>query len=431
MNLTAALNYLADRPDMGCNENIAFRCQAAKRLEEAGDYEGSREVLGERWLGPGKRPDLSGLDARASAELLLRVGLLSHRIAVTETKCGAQGDAKDLLSEAERLFRTLGDLEGEAAATVGLALCCWRKTELDEARIILTQLLERLVDSACEQRASAMVALAHVEWSAKNDDLALEIFRDCAPLIEAYAGHRLKAGYHSGLALVWRRLGEIDNALVEAAAASYHLEQAGDVRQCATLVNNTGNLLADAGRFDEAHQHFERARSLYDGLSDRVSAARVDESCAQVCLIVDRPSVAVDYARRAAGVLEGSEERSAYVKALVTLGCALARSGNGAAAWETFERAREVALNYLGEEATGKISVTMRDELAPMLFGDPGMTYFSAYREFQRAMIKKALRETDWIVVKAAFKLGMKQQGLDQLLKGTHKEVMEAKPQLL
>src|SRR5215213_7586918 len=100
MNLTDAKLYLEEHAGGGRSENVAFRCEASKRLEEAGDYAGACEVLGEHWRGAGVRPEVSGLKKKEAALLLLRAGMLSHRIAVTEARVGAQDEAKVLLDEA-------------------------------------------------------------------------------------------------------------------------------------------------------------------------------------------------------------------------------------------------------------------------------------------------------------------------------------------
>lgn len=428
MNLEAALKFLAEQERTECNENIAFRCEASKRLEDAGSYDGACETLGVRWRGAGRRPDVNGLGKKEEALLLLRSGMLSHRIAVTEAREGAQDEAKDILCEAARMFAALGDEMREAEALIGAGLCCWRQSSLDEARILLSEALKLASQGHGEQRATALVALASVEWSAGDDRKALGHYQECRELVERHGSSRLKAAYHSGLALVRRRIGDMDAALIEYAAASYHFEEAGDIRQCAAIENNVGYLLAISRRFDQAHEHYDRAGRLFSRLGDPVNSARVDDSRAQALVTEKKFKEAVKFASRAAEVLEASDDKNAYVETLITLATAHARLGCGPDAWYIFEKARGIALNFISSTAAEKISEMMMDEIGPILYSGLGVTYYVAYRKLQRSLIMRALIDSDWSITKAAFKLGMKQQGLSQLLQGTHKDVLDEKP---
>ena len=428
MNLSAAKQFLERQTDAGCSENIAFRCEASKRLEDSGDYAGACEVLGARWRGPGVRPDLNGLTTREAALLMLRAGMLSHRLAVTEARPGAQDEAKNLLSEAARMFASIKDAARQAEALVGMGLCCWRETALDEARILLKEALALAGESHKEQEAAALLGLACVAWSAAEDRLALSLLNECGPLIGGLDSHRLKAGFHSTRALVRRRMGHLDAALVEDTAASYHLEKAGDIRQCAALENNVGYLLAEARRFEEAHEHYDRAWKLFARLRDAVNAGRVDDSRAQALLAERRYPESETFGRRAVDALETSDEKGALVEALLTLATAQARQGKGPEAWASFTRASEIAHHFISSVAAANISEVMRDELGPLLYTGEGVTYSAAYRRLQRALIKRALVDSDWNITKAAFNLGMRQQGLSQLLKNTHSDILDEKP---
>lgn len=428
MNLMAAKLFLKEQAEEGCSENIAFRCEVSQRLEDAGDYQAAAEVLGARWRGPGTRPDLRGLTEKEAGLLLLRAGMLSHRIAVTDPKPGAQDQSKELLDEAARMFRAMRDSKRESEALLGVGLCYWRLTAVDEARIVLTEALTRASVVPGQLKAAILLARGCVEWSDGAHEEAVCLYRECEPLVAKFGSHRLKAGFHCAMALARRRTGELDAALIEDAAASYHLERAGDIRQCAALENNVGNLLSDAHRFAEAHEHYASAWKLFASLNDSVHAARVDDSRAQALLAENRPGEAEEYALRGSEALSLSDDKAAYVESLITLATARARAGKGPAAWAAFEVAREVAHNFISPVAAESVSEVMLDELGPVLYRAPGVKYGDAYRRLQRSLIKRALVESNWNVSKAAFQLGMKQQGLDQLLKGTHKDVWDECP---
>ncbi len=77
MELESQLFRQIDDAALSCNERAWMRCDLAKQLEEAGNYEAARDVLGDLWKEIGERPQTEGLDERTTAEVLLRVGVLS------------------------------------------------------------------------------------------------------------------------------------------------------------------------------------------------------------------------------------------------------------------------------------------------------------------------------------------------------------------
>src|SRR3712207_7429442 len=70
-----------------------------------------------------------------------------------------------------------------------------------------------------------------------------------------------------------------DRALVEYAAASFHLEQAGHARYQAHVENNLGFFFHMLGRHEEAHEHLDRDRK-----STRLNSSHANISYAVFCL---------------------------------------------------------------------------------------------------------------------------------------------------
>ena len=64
-------------PNLSDNERVRLRCQLAKQFEKTGDYAAACRVMDNLWAGVGLRPNLDTLDERTSAEVLLRIGVLS------------------------------------------------------------------------------------------------------------------------------------------------------------------------------------------------------------------------------------------------------------------------------------------------------------------------------------------------------------------
>ena len=91
-------------PGLKADETILHRCQVAADFIHAGQYEAAKDALGDLWHGIGSRPDLKGLSILTTAEVLLQCGVLSGWLGSIGHVPGSQEKAKDLLSEALRLF---------------------------------------------------------------------------------------------------------------------------------------------------------------------------------------------------------------------------------------------------------------------------------------------------------------------------------------
>ena len=199
----------SEKPELtsrGIEEEILNRCLSSKQLEIAGEYESARLALGDRWQRVGERPNLIGLSEPTQAELLLRAGTLSGWIGSAQQIEGAQEFAKDLISESARMFERLGLVEKAADAQVDLAVCYWRAGALDEARVMLHQVLDQTAPDS-ESRLRSLANLALLERVAGRFREALKIQTEAAPLFEASSNHALRGNFHNVCAQVLKELG--------------------------------------------------------------------------------------------------------------------------------------------------------------------------------------------------------------------------------
>src|SRR5205807_1587409 len=75
-----------------------------------------------------------------------------------------------------------------------------------------------------------------------------------------------------------------DRALMQFTAASLSFEKAGHKRYLAAVENNLGFLFVHLHRFEEAHEHLDRARSVLVGFNDKGLVAQVDDTRARALL---------------------------------------------------------------------------------------------------------------------------------------------------
>ena len=115
--------------------------------------------------------------------MFLRAGTLLDGLAARRQITGAQEFAKDLISEAARLFEEAQLVERAAEARVDLAICYWREGAFDEARVTLDDALRQLGDLQSEQRLRALLNRAIVEKVSNRYEDALRTHREAAPLV--------------------------------------------------------------------------------------------------------------------------------------------------------------------------------------------------------------------------------------------------------
>src|SRR5215213_9931643 len=465
-------------------DDIIPLCELAKNLEGAGEFESACEILRPFWQGLLSRPETSGLADEAKAELLLRAGTLTGFLGSAKQIAGAQEAAKDLISESAAIFESLGKSEKIAEARVDLAICYWREGALDEARVTLRLVLEGLGDIQSEQKLRALLNSAIVEKAATRDREALRIYHEAAPHFDFSTNHALKGKFHNAYGTLLKSLGlsenreeYIDTALVEFAAAGFHFEQAGYHRFQASVENNVGFLFASIGRFGEAREHVNSARSLFLRLADQGGAAYADDTLAQIFLLEGSNEDAERVARRAVHALKRGGEQTVLAEALTTHGKALARLEQTHVARVALDQAVEIAQNAGNPDRGGIAAVTAIEELSSYLsveslqhyyrtaetllsnsqnlslntrLGEcarrilsialdksneatpaatevaltPGFSLDSEVLRYEGSLIRRALEESGGSVTRAARLLGVTHQGLAFILNGRHNDLL-------
>jgi CheY-like chemotaxis protein len=116
-------------------------------------------------------------------------------------------------------------------------------------------------------------------------------------------------------------------------------------------------------RFEDAHEHLDRAQILFARLKDYLNGALVDETRARVLLSEGRVVESEKAARRAVRTLENGDEPSWLPEALTSLGIALARLRRFDEARSALERAIDGAQQVGNMESAGNAALIMIEEL--------------------------------------------------------------------
>jgi tetratricopeptide (TPR) repeat protein len=221
-----------------------------------------------------------------------------------------------------------------------------------------------------------------VEWSASRHNEALKILSDNATLFSKVSNHAIRAAYHNQLALVLRNLGDSEKstdytqqAIREYQQADFHLKLAHNTDFRADLKNNVGFLLFKLSRLKEAQKYLEEARRLALRVRNKVQAAQIDDTRAQVFIAEKKYKEAEAMTRNAVRVLEKSGHQCLLADVLITQGIALARLKKVEHSQFTFQKAIEVAHQVSALNKAGLAALTMIEELDSL----PTETLYAAY----------------------------------------------------
>lgn len=372
MDLTSQLTALKSQSrDLPVNQRAELACGVAKQLEKAGEYEAAYEALSEFWPRRDAEPEVAGLDESTKAEVLLRVGSLAGWLDSTHQSDGSQEIAKNLITRSVELFEGLGRTREVADARSELALCYWREGAYDEARINLRNALALLGDEdSSELRAKLLIRASIVEMQAQKLQEAMQYCDKASAIVEDIEDHALKGSFHIQYGLVLRQLATpenredyLDRALIEYAAASFHFEHAGNIRYLARVENNLGYLLFTIKRYRDAHDHLNRARTLFTELRGVGDVAQVDETRARTLLAEGRLPEAERVIRSAVKTLERGGQQAVLAEALTTHGTVKARLGKFARARLMLDRAIETAQTAGDLEGAGRAHLSIIEEL--------------------------------------------------------------------
>ncbi len=282
--------------------------------------------------------------------------------------------------------------------------------------------------------------------------------------------------------MVFRKLAAPDNrddyfqrAIYAYEKADAHFKLAHNTVFRANVKNNVGFLLYKLSRFKEAHGYLEEARRLAVSIRNKVQAAEIDDTRAQVLIAEGRFKEAEVVAGHAVKALGKSGQQCLLADALITHGIALARLGRTEGAQFTFQRAIEVAQQVDALNKAGLAALSLIEELdhlpretihsafhraAEWLANSQGldlMRRFTATAEkvfavldreltpeeatqelantpcylqremlkYEGALVKQALAKTNGRLTEAASQLTLSYQALAYIIEGRHKDLLK------
>lgn len=440
------------------------RCTKASELIYAGKYEEAKVVLGDLWRGVGEHPNVDGYSPEVAGEILLQCGCLSSFLGDAQA-ADVHEKAKDLLTEALRIFQAHGKPAKVSEANYELGICYFRKGACDEARIIFN---EALNGATVEQHGKIVIGRTIVEFLTGHCEEARDILIEAKPFFDN-ASDALKGRWHGHMGLLHRRIARgrieyLDRAIIEYTAAIYHYELAGHIRYCGNNLNNLAFILYRLGRFTEAHEHLDKAHLIFSRLRDKGNLAQVEETRARALIAEGRYKDAWRVITGVVDILERCGESALLVDALTNKAIVQGRLGDRTRSIQTFKhaiklgersgagfnaglaalslmeehklshkglyRAYRIADRYLPQTQDEEVFERLR-KCARLAVGQLGGTELSenfslpsALHELEARYIEEALARADGKITKAARILGVSHQALHGILETRHKQLL-------
>jgi hypothetical protein len=133
-----------DTSHLSRDEEVVSRCEIALEQRDNENPQGALEIIRPLWSEVGTRPNTEGLKPETAAYVFFCIGTLTGWIGSRHQIKDAQESARNLITESITYYQS-NHLKREAAeAHSEIAYCYWREGQVNEARIMLHEALERL-----------------------------------------------------------------------------------------------------------------------------------------------------------------------------------------------------------------------------------------------------------------------------------------------
>jgi DNA-binding winged helix-turn-helix (wHTH) protein/tetratricopeptide (TPR) repeat protein len=352
-------------------EEVQILCSIAREQIAVGNFDAGNLIL-RRWAQPGKWPKLNSLNPYAAADLLFTLGTLIGCVAGAKRVIHGQKQAEAFLTGSVALFEQLGMTSRSVEAQVELSRCFYRQGLFDVARNTLASALSDLPDDQTEIKSVALVLWGVVERDSGRLTSSVTKLREASTLevagrlVTGRCCHELATTLKE-LAISEKEPRHSDEAKVHFIRALYESEAIGNHRLAAAVENNMGFLLLSLGLLDESEKHLLRSRRLFDGYSDNVRGAQVNETLARLYLQTKQYSLAQRTIERAIETLELTDGEALLAEALTTKGVVARRLDRYTDAKRSFEAAYRVAERCGDHEGAGRALLIMFEEMGERL----------------------------------------------------------------
>jgi tetratricopeptide (TPR) repeat protein len=288
------------------------------KLERKGRYEDALAEVRHLWPDLSTMPDVTALDARDAAEILLRFGSLIGFLGHVRPIPSAQEKSKNLLTEARTRFLEIYDIEKIAECENYLALAYWRTGEINEAEAWIDEsqshdLPQRSFHRLYSHSIKCLTLLKHKEYR--------RIIAYLLPLERDFLSTQdngLKGDFFNNCAVAYQELGHPDEAVKCYEKARDHYHKAGHKTYLGIIENNLAMLYLRLGMFEEARNVIDDATKVFRLIKDRTREGFSLDTKAQILLAEGKYEAALKTLEKAIAMLRKTENSAYLIEAHMT-----------------------------------------------------------------------------------------------------------------
>jgi tetratricopeptide (TPR) repeat protein len=393
--------------------------EEARNAELCRDLESSQRIFQAFWQDIETDPNVADFDISVQAELLRLCGFFLSWYGRSHSKLNYQLRGKDFLTNAIEIFEDLGYSDKTAEARVMLALCYWYEGEIDECESILKFTEEQFKSNQLHPvyLQIRLNRLMTVHW--KNDfQKAMQMIEEMKVPMELCEDWRLKTMYHNQAGLFYCLLKKYDKAVFNHSEAIRFARRIKSSRFIATTLNNLAFLYMQMGDFKSAHQHVEKAISLFENLNDTGWIPHALDTKALLLNKENRFEEALETIESAISYFEKGEDYAGWVEALWTKTQTLLRLDRKPEALILFSELSNLAAHKIGECAVRKYA----DQFAELIYVTKNLPLSDEVKGYKKQIVTQSLRRNGGSVTEAANELKTSHQALSEIL---HKQFPE------
>lgn len=235
----------------------------ARVFETKRDFDSVAEILKEIWADFSQPPDTTGLTVPLKAEFLRLCGNFLVCYGRAKGYAEYQETGKNLLSNADYLFKMLGDKTGEAKTACHLSLSYAYDGRLEESLVVSTDAERLFAPDSDDQvylllKTRQLIALSYLERFTES----IELIEVIGGRVEACEDEFISVLFFNQCGYVFTQTGKHDIAVKMYAAALRTCEKIGDDRSAGQTANNLANALHKCGKLKSALESICKAIAL-------------------------------------------------------------------------------------------------------------------------------------------------------------------------
>lgn len=272
------------------------------------------------------------MEESSRAELLCQIGTIHHQL-------GDYQLAKDHFAGSLEICESLGDQAGKANADHNIGWVHYRLGQLAEARerfVACREVASELDDPILVARAD--LGLGTLDWRVGQLDAARKELETSCSTFSAFRDRRRESIAVGNLGLIYRQMGDPNQALACYRQAMQIQEEMGDVYNLYMAYNNLGDFYRRLEDYDQMAQHYEKLARLAQDTDHKPMLSTAFAGLADASLAMGNPQQALQYAQDAEQMAQDTDSSVDLGVSYRALGQAWLALGEMAQAQTWFER---------------------------------------------------------------------------------------------